>query len=140
MNCVAFEDCKIKTKSATAKYMLHRTNADFGRESKSNPWFFSRCNHSTDNIIKIEPINTQNVLIVRYQGIQKRLLSAIPQMYSQACPILCALKIIHPNIAKKNVSNIWPVSLHDGRNLPLATWFVYFRFFPVKIKGRNRTA
>ena len=54
--------------------------------------------------------------------------------------MLSALKIIHPNTAKKNVSSICPASLKVGRMRPSATWLVYFRFLPVNIKGRNKMA
>ena len=121
MNCVVFEDCRIKTKRVIAKYMHHLTNTDFGRSPNSNPCSFPRCNHSTDNINKIEPINTKNEFFVRHQGKLKRLPSTIPQTYPHACPRFCARKTIQPNIAKKNVSNIWQASFHDGMSLPLAT-------------------
>ena len=54
--------------------------------------------------------------------------------------MLSALKIIHPNTAKKNVKSICPVSFNVGKSRPSATWFVYLRFFPVNINGKNKTA
>ena len=54
--------------------------------------------------------------------------------------MLSALKIIHPITAKKKVKSIWPVSFSVGKNLPSATWFVYFLFLPVKMSGRNKSA
>ena len=73
-------------------------------------------------------------------GAVNKLVLHIPQKNSQACPMLSALKIIHPNTAKKKVKSICPASFKVGKILPSAIWFVYLRFFPVKIKGKNRMA
>ena len=51
-----------------------------------------------------------------------------------------ALKIIHPITAKKNVKSICPVSFNVGKMRPSAIWFVYLRFLPVNIRGKNKTA
>ncbi len=72
--------------------------------------------------------------------IVKKFTSHIPQTYSQAIPILSALKIIHPITAKKNVKSICPVSFKVGKSRPSATWLVYLRFLPVNIRGKNKTA
>ena len=73
-------------------------------------------------------------------GMETRLRLQIAQIYSQACPIVSALKIIHPTTARKNVKSICPVSFMVGRTRPSATWFVYLRFFPVNINGKNKMA
>ena len=54
--------------------------------------------------------------------------------------MLSALKIIHPITAKKKVRSICPISLSEGSHLPSATWFVYLRFLPVNINGKNNMA
>lgn len=82
-----------------------------------------------------------NIYVALYiHGMSNKLLSKTSQIYFHACPMLSALKIIHPNTAKKKVKSICPVSLNVGKIRPSATWLVYFRFLPVRIRGRNKIA
>ena len=118
--------------------ITHRTNNGLTFDKNDNPCSFLRCDHSTTNIMVIK-MTLLNAIFFLMKTINK-LTSNIPQTYSQAIPILSALKIIHPITAKKNVKSICPVSFIVGNNRPSATWFVYLRFFPVSIKGKKRIA
>ena len=103
-----------------------------------NACSFRRDSHSRHSIITT---NNKLFFVPTYmKGNLNKLPLTIPQKYSHAIPIFSALKIIHPITAKKNVSNICPVSFSVGNHLPSATWFVYLRFFPVKMSGRKRIA
>ena len=104
----------------------------------SNPCSFLRCSHSTNNMKPMYMTSLKAIFL--NTGMVKILKLQIKQTYSQAIPMLSALKIIHPNTANKNVKNICPASFKVGKMRPSATWFVYLRFFPVRISGRKRMA
>ena len=94
--------------------------------------------HSRTSIIAT---NSNVFFVPTYKnGISNKLPLKNPHTYSQTIPMLSALKIIHPNTAKKKVKSIWPVSFTVGKNLPSATWLVYLRFLPVRISGRKSKA
>ena len=84
--------------------ITQRTNNSLILDKNSNPCSFPRCNHSTTNIMVIK-MTLLNAIYFLMKTANK-LTSHIPQTYSQAIPILSALKIIHPNTAKKNVKSI----------------------------------
>ena len=136
MNCEGDVGIKNRINSirmTTIVYRIHGLRWDI-----SNPCCLSLCNHSTNNIKQTKMIRRKAIFL--NAGMVKMLALQIPHIYSQACPIVSALKIIHPITAKKKVRSICPTSLNEGSHLPSATWFVYLRFFPVKMSGRNNKA
>ena len=108
--------------------------------------FLLYCNECSFRLVTHSNISIITTIIIVFfeptyiKGVLKILTLNTPQTYSQAIPILSALKIIHPITAKKNVKSICPVSFKVGKSRPSATWFVYFRFLPVNIRGKNKMA
>ena len=136
MNCEGVVGIKNRINSITMTTIVNRIHGL--RWDISNPCCLSRCNHSTNNIRQTKMTSRKAVFL--NIGVAKMLALHIPQTYSQAIPMFSALKMIHPITAKKKVSCICPTSFSEGNHLPSATWFVYLRFFPVNIRGKNKTA